>query len=94
MLKRNIGVVVAGLLLGAQVGFAAAGESAVPLGAQAIRTQGEPPVHTTFQAQHAGSIATSRTAAMPSNDEDIVGNGEPRAQSTYQQRHPGSGNAD
>ena len=49
MLKRNIGVVAAGLLLGAQIGFAAADESAVPLGAQAIRVQGEPVARSSYQ---------------------------------------------
>jgi hypothetical protein len=46
MLKRKMGVVVVGVLLGAQVGLAAASESAVPLGAEAIGASFEPPVHT------------------------------------------------
>ena len=94
MMKRKIGVVVAGLLLGAQVGFAAADESAVPLGAQEIRAKGAPPVRSTFQTGHSASTAASRTATMPSNDDDVVSTGEPPVRSTYQQRHPGGGNAE
>ena len=94
MLKRNIGVLAAGLLLSAQVGLAAADESAVPLGAQAIRAKGEPPVHPNFPAGHSDRVGASRTATMPSNDDDIVSKGEPPVRSTYQERHPGGGSAD
>ena len=87
MLKRNIGVVVVGMLLGAQIGLAAAGGSAVPLGAEDIVAKGEPPVQTTFQAQHADSIAVPLAPAMPSNDGVIVANGEPPVQSTFKQQH-------
>jgi hypothetical protein len=94
MLKRKIGVVVVGMLLGAQVGLAAADESAVPLGAQDIRAKGEPSARTTFRTGHSTSNAASRSAAMPSNDDDIVSNGEPPVRSTYQQRHPDGGSAE
>ena len=89
MLKRNIGVVAAGLLLGAQIGFAATDESAVPQGAQAIRTQGAPVARSTYQTGRAARSAPSRTVSMPSNDDEIISRGEPSVRSTYQQRHGG-----
>jgi len=45
MFKPNFGVVVVGILLGAQIGLAAAGASDVPLGADAIMDNFEPPAH-------------------------------------------------
>jgi len=89
MLKRNIGVVAAGLLLGAQIGFAAADESAVPLGAQAIRVQGEPVARSSYQTGRTASSAPSRSVSMPSNDDEIISRGEPPVRSTYQERHGG-----
>ena len=46
MLKRKMGVVVVGMLLGAEVGLAAASDSAVPWGAEAIGANFQLPVHT------------------------------------------------
>jgi len=87
MLKRNISVVVVGMMLGAQVGLAAASESAAPLGAEAIVAKTEPSVKSTYQSAHAGSVTVSRAAPMPSNDSQIVANGEPRVLSTFEERH-------
>jgi hypothetical protein len=89
MLKRNIGVVVAGVLLGAQIGFATADESAVPLGAQAVRMQSEPVARSTYQTGRTASSAPSRTVSMPSSDDEIISRGEPPVRSTYQDRHGG-----
>src|SRR5258706_15441878 len=90
MLKRNISVAVMGILLGAQVGLAAAAESAIPLDDTAIVANGEPHVKSTYQSAHAGSNAVSRNSAMPSNDLEIVANGEPGVQSTFEDRHSNS----
>ena len=90
MLKRNIGVVIAGMLLGAQVGLAVASESAVPLGAEEIVAKGEPPLQTTFQEQHADSATAVRGDAVPDGAEAIVAKGEPPLQTTYQDLHAGS----
>ena len=59
MLKRKISVAVMGILLGAQVGLAAAAESAIPLDDTAIVANGEPHVKSTYQSEHAGSVAVA-----------------------------------
>ena len=90
MLKRKIGVVVAGMLLAAQVGLAVAGESAIPLGDQAIVAKGEPPVQSTYQAQNAGSAIALRGDADPADAEAIVAKGEPSVQTTFQAQNADS----
>jgi hypothetical protein len=59
MLKRNISVLVAGVLLGGQIGLAAADQSAAPLGAEAIVSKTEPTIQTTYRDQHAASNPAS-----------------------------------
>jgi hypothetical protein len=90
MLKRNIGVVIAGMLLSAQVGLAVASESAAPLGAEAIVARGEPPIQSTFQEQHADGAAAPRgdvfAASAWSNREKSA----PSVLTTYQDLHAGS----
>ena len=56
MLKRNVGVVIAGMLLGAHFGMAVAGDDAFPASARTNREQSEPSPRTTYQEQHAGSM--------------------------------------
>jgi hypothetical protein len=78
MLKRNISVLVAGVLLGGQIGLAAADQSAAPLDAEAIVSKTEPTIQTTYRDQHAAnnpagaggnvfppSAQEARTRALP-----------------------------
>lgn len=59
MLKRKISVLVAGVLLGGQIGLAAADQSAGPLDAEAIVAKTEPGIQTTYRDQHAANNPAS-----------------------------------
>jgi len=65
MSRRGIGALIAGLVLGAQVGLATAGSSDFPLGAQELRVTAEPPVQTTYRAEHAGGQTATRNDSFP-----------------------------
>ena len=87
MLKRKLGVVVVGMLLGAQVGLASAAESAIPLGEGAIMAKTAPPWQATFQSQHADSATALRGDAVPADVETIIYKSEPPVQTTFKQQH-------
>jgi hypothetical protein len=55
MLKRNLSVLVTGVLLAGQIGLAAADQGAAPLDAEAIVSKTEPRIRSTFQDQHAAN---------------------------------------
>lgn len=86
MQKRKIAVLIAAVLLSAQAGLAAAGESANPLGAAQIRAMSEPPVQSTFQEQHAAAASEVSGDAIPADAEAIVGRPLP-AQEKYFEEH-------
>jgi len=86
--KRSIGVLIAGVLLGAQVGLATAAGSDFPLGAEQIVAKDEPSVQTTYQAAHAGSQTAVR-GDFPLGAGQIRANDEPPVRNTYKAEHAG-----
>lgn len=92
MLKRNIFILAAGMLLSAQVAVAAdqnaAPQSAIPLGAEEIMDKTAPPVETTFQEQHKATNPAGCTGdAVPASADDQCGKPLP-AQAKYLDEHP------
>ena len=89
MSKRSIGALIAGLVLGAQVGLATAAGSDFPLGAEQIRANSEPTVHDTYRAEHAGNQSTV-SGDFPMGAGEIRERAEPPVRDTYQAEHAGS----
>jgi hypothetical protein len=65
MSKRSIGALIAGMLLGVQVGVAAASESDFPLGAEELSQRAEPPARDTYRAEHPDGQAAARNNSFP-----------------------------
>jgi hypothetical protein len=87
MLKRNIFILAAGMLLSAQVAVAA-DQSAIPLGEEEIMQKTAPPVETTFQEQHKATNPAGCTGdAVPASADDKCGAPLPE-QAKYLDEHP------
>lgn len=80
MLKRNISVVIAGILLGAHFGMAAAGNDFVAASAQSNRENSAPHVQTTYQAQHANRTSAASNDAFPASAQSNREKSMPHAQ--------------
>ncbi len=87
MKKRNIALLVAGALVAAHVGLAAAEVTAVPLGAEQIMAESEPQLRTAFQEQHAATTVIRGESAIPSDAEAVVAATEPPLKTTFAEQH-------
>jgi hypothetical protein len=90
MLKRKIGIAVAGILLGAQIGLAAAAGIIGPQDAETARENAAPPLQSTYKQEHRDSVSApsgNGNALFPADAEDIVAKSEPPLKSTFKQEH-------